>query len=48
MPLSDPIVEELHAVRAAIAMASDDDLEKIAAAARARQVLSRSFRSTGR
>ncbi len=37
MPQTDPIVEEVHAVRAAIAKASDDDIEKIAAAARARQ-----------
>jgi hypothetical protein len=33
----DPIVQEIHATREAIARASDDDLEKIAQAARARQ-----------
>lgn len=37
MPRSDPIVEEVHAARAAIAKASENDIEKIAAAARARQ-----------
>lgn len=34
----DPILEELHAIREAIASASDDDLKKIAEAARARQI----------
>jgi hypothetical protein len=33
----DPIVEELHAIREALAKVSDDDLVKIAEAARARQ-----------
>ena len=33
----DAIVEELHEVREAIAKASDDDLKRIAEAARARQ-----------
>ena len=33
----DPIVEELHAVREALAKASGDDLVRIAEAARARQ-----------
>jgi len=34
---SDPIVEEIHAIRDAIAKASDNDLRKIAEAARSRQ-----------
>jgi hypothetical protein len=34
---ADPIVDEIHAVREAIAKASNDDLRKIAEAARARQ-----------
>ena len=33
----DSILEELHAIREAIANASDDDLRKIAEAARSRQ-----------
>jgi hypothetical protein len=37
MPLTDPIVEEIHAIRAAMAKASGNDLGKIAAAAKARQ-----------
>ena len=37
MPFSDPIVAEIHAIRDAIAKASDNDLQKIAEAARARQ-----------
>ena len=37
MPRPDPIVEEVHLARDAMASASDNDLEKIAAAARARQ-----------
>jgi hypothetical protein len=37
MPLSDPIVEEIHAIREAMAKASNDDLRKIAEAARSRQ-----------
>lgn len=36
----DPIVEEIHAVREALSRSSDDDLRKIAEAARARQVQS--------
>jgi hypothetical protein len=34
----DPILEELHEIRDAIANASDRDLKKIAEAARARQI----------
>jgi hypothetical protein len=34
---SDPIVDEIHAIRDAIAKASDNDLRKIAEAARSRQ-----------
>jgi hypothetical protein len=34
---SNPIVEELHAIREALAEASDNDLAKIAEAARFRQ-----------
>jgi hypothetical protein len=37
MPLSDPIIDEIHAIRDAIAKASDNDLQKIAEAARSRQ-----------
>jgi hypothetical protein len=33
----DPIVEELHAIREALSKASDNDLARIAEAARARQ-----------
>lgn len=40
MTRSDPIVEEVHAARDVIARASHDDIEKIAAAARARQTAS--------
>ena len=36
----DPIVEEVHATREVIAKASHDDVERIAAAARARQTAS--------
>jgi hypothetical protein len=35
-PLTDPIVDEIHAIRDAIAKASGNDLGRIAAAARAR------------
>ena len=34
----DPIVEEIHAIREALSKASDDDIRKIAEAARARQL----------
>lgn len=37
MPSRDPIIEEIHAIREAIAEASGYDLEKIAEAARKRQ-----------
>ncbi len=37
MPLSDPIVEEIHAIREALSKTSNDDLRKIAEAARSRQ-----------
>lgn len=37
MPLCDPIIDEIHAIRDAIAKASDNDLQKIAEAARLRQ-----------
>lgn len=37
MPFSDPIVEEIHAIREAMAKACNDDLQKIAEAARSRQ-----------
>ncbi len=36
----DPIIEDIHAIREAIAKASNDDIQKIAEAARARQELS--------
>ena len=35
---SDPIVDEIHAVRKVLSRASDDDIRKIAEAAKARQV----------
>jgi hypothetical protein len=35
---SDPIVEEIHAIREALSKESGDDIRKIAEAARARQV----------
>jgi hypothetical protein len=35
-PLSDPIIDDIHAIREAMAKASSDDLNKIAEAARAR------------
>ena len=38
MPEPDPILEEIHAIRDAIAEASEHDLKKIAEAARSRQV----------
>ena len=34
---TDPIVEEIHAIREALSNASDGDMRKIAEAARARQ-----------
>jgi hypothetical protein len=34
---TDPIVEEVHAIREALSRASGDDIRKIAEAARARQ-----------
>jgi hypothetical protein len=37
---SDPIVEEIHQVREALSKASDNDIRKIAEAARARQIQS--------
>ena len=37
MQPSDPIIDEIHAIREAIASANDDDIRKIAEAARARQ-----------
>jgi hypothetical protein len=37
MPLSDPIIDEIHAIRDALARASGNDLQKIAEAARSRQ-----------
>ena len=37
---ADPIVEEIHTIREAIAKASNDDIDKIAEAARARQAKS--------
>jgi hypothetical protein len=40
MPPTDPILEEIHAVREALAKESDYDAEKIAEAARKRQAKS--------
>ena len=40
MKVSDSIVEEVRAVRDALARESDDDMEKIVEAARARQAQS--------
>lgn len=37
---TDLIVEEIHAIREALSKASDDDIRKIAEAARARQTQS--------
>jgi hypothetical protein len=37
MPPTDPIIEEIHATREALAKESDYDAEKIAEAARIRQ-----------
>jgi hypothetical protein len=37
MPRRDPVVEEVHAARDAIAKASDNDIDRIVAAARKRQ-----------
>lgn len=37
MQSPDPIIDEIHAIREAIASANDDDIRKIAEAARARQ-----------
>ena len=37
---SDPIVEEIHAIREALSKESDDDIRKIAEAAKARQIQS--------
>ena len=37
MSSSDPIVEEIHAIRDAMAKVSNDDLRKMAEAARSRQ-----------
>ena len=37
---TDMIVEEIHAIREALSQASEDDIRKIAEAARARQVQS--------
>lgn len=34
---ADPIVEEIHAIRDALSKESDDDIRKIAKAAKARQ-----------
>lgn len=36
----DPIIEEIHSVRDALSQVSDNDIRKIAEAARARQLLS--------
>jgi len=38
MPSSAAIIDEIHAIRDAIARAADNDLQKIAEAARARQL----------
>jgi len=40
MPRRDPIIEEIHAVRDALAREADYDLDKLLAAARARQTAS--------
>ena len=40
MPRKDPIIEEIHAVRDALARAADDDLERMLEAARERQAAS--------
>ena len=40
MPRKDPIIEEIHAVRDAIAREADYDLEKMLEAARQRQAAS--------
>jgi hypothetical protein len=37
---TDPIVDEIHAIREALSRASGDDIRKIAEAAKARQVRS--------
>ena len=37
---ADPIIEEIHAIREALSKASDDDIRKIAEAAKARQAQS--------
>jgi len=40
MPAKDPIIEEIHSVREAIAREADYDLERMLEAARARQAAS--------
>jgi hypothetical protein len=40
MPRKDPIIEEIHAVREALAREADYDLDRILEAARARQAAS--------
>ena len=40
MPRKDPIIEEIHAVRDALAQAADYDLERMLKAARERQAAS--------